>query len=86
MKRIIGVAVKFEDGRVLALPPPARHPSVLLYSQEEGYDSNTPSTQGFITSECQFVDRVEALQIAKDASQLLPHIEVEEQLYSENLW
>lgn len=41
---------------------------------------------GFLTSYNRFVDRKEAMLIAKNAKQLLPDVKKYDQLYSENLY
>ena len=85
--RILAAAIKLVDGRVLSVPQPARHPSVILLAQKERL-SLSGSTQGFITSEGRFVDRLEAFKIAGAAGQLLPGWEKlsGQWLYSEDVW
>lgn len=47
----------------------------------------TGKTEGFVTSRGRFVDRVEALEIARSASQILPESMVRnKELHSENIY
>lgn len=72
--RITHVAYRMPTGEVWSCPKPARHccpPGV---------------TQGFLTSEGAFVDRVEALAIAQAAGQLICKTQPEDMLFSEDVW
>lgn len=84
---IVAAAIQLADGMVLSVPRPARHPSVILKAQNEGR-SLAGSTQGFLTSEGEFVDRAIAKGIAFFAGQLPPGVNENGlfQLYTEDLW
>ena len=74
-----------EDGRVVSVDPPNRHPSIIMLCQSRGWRLSG-STQGFILENGEFVDRSEGLKIAKRENQILPGRGKEHQLYTEDLW
>lgn len=78
-------AIKLADGRVISVPRPGRHPSVILLCQKEGW-SLSESAQGFTTSKGRFVGRYEAHDIARVAGQLLPRAHGGVRLFSEDVW
>lgn len=92
-ERIIGVAMCVEtvEGAFIAfLPQPHRHHDVfkqmgptLLFRTHIN-----PDDQGFLTSEGRFVNRIEALEIAKRAGQFnrKPGGYDGPELFSEDLW
>lgn len=95
--RIAAAAIRIGQ-MVYALPPPARHHTVMWWLC--GYDGDStqrtgrvvyrhmryPHEQGFVTTRGMFVDRVEARLIAVRAQQLLPqHLKLKE-LFSEDVW
>lgn len=55
---------------------------------EKGLELMRTEEQGFLTNMDRFVDRLEALEIAKNANQLLPDERINEHvgLFSENLY
>lgn len=87
MPYIRSVAIQeANNGKVHSLPCPARHPDVLMWMSKNGID-HRESTQGFIDNTGNFVNRQEALLIAKKANQTLDgrtfhHAD----LFSEDLW
>lgn len=83
-ERITHVAIEADDGTLFFLSPPHRHSDVLLEMQRAKYSAHK-STQGFLTSHDRFVDRKEALDIARGAHQLIKPTELK-QLYSEDIW
>jgi hypothetical protein len=79
------------DGNVYSLPRPARHDKVLrsLYPKWKlALDSGRPTrrVQGFITTKGRFVDREEAMVIAKREGQLIVEPRYDDKLFSEDLW
>jgi hypothetical protein len=82
---ITGVALLREDGAMWALPAPCRHFHLFALAALQGTESE-PCTQGFVTSAGVFVDRVEALAIAKAAGQRVNKNGSPKELYSEDLW
>jgi hypothetical protein len=84
-KKIEAAAILLDDGTVLTLPRPARHPSLILEAQKKGL-STIGHMQGFLT-EGDFVDREEAFIIALESGQHVAGEELtSEQLYTEDLW
>lgn len=87
---IVGVAHRYTNGDkeiTYSLPKPNRHGDIYktyhpLHLLDEGYDE----TQGFYTSVGRFVDRVEALDIANNANQIIKKHPSYDQLYSEDVW
>ncbi len=92
MERIDIAAIRV-DGEVWALPRPARHHVLIMawcwshYSPETGGGRIDEHEQGFLTTECRFVDRKEAAKIAIKAKQILPRYKKKpKSLTSEHLW
>ncbi len=80
---IVAAAIKHE-GKVYALPAPARHGDVIKHIYERtGGPVPRASEQGFIDSELGFLGRAGALQRAIDERQIAGK---SGQLYSEDLW
>jgi hypothetical protein len=67
VRKIIGVAIKFKDGPVLAALPPIRHQH-LINAQNIGYVD--PDMQGFLSSDGKFLSRTDALDIARAEGQI----------------
>ena len=85
METIVAAAILVE-GVTLSLPKPARHPHVLYSAQH--FMSNervNTATQGFITSEGRFVNRVQAYQLAWLAKQIISD-RTGPDLFSEDVW
>lgn len=87
VERIVAAAVIYH-GLIIYAPPPARHGDILrlLHEVKEGAGSGVKHDgQGFITSTGRYVARIEAMQIAKAAGQLIrkPY---NAELFSENLF
>lgn len=81
---IIAAAVR-NAGKIYTLPPPNRHHHIIEtmpYPRDIGLDEC-----GFMTNNEMFVTRKEALEIARNAKQIVKRCGGDEhQLYSENLW
>ena len=89
-ERIIAAAVQVE-GVTLSLPIPARHGEVISSADAMHLPEYAihGATQGFLTSACRLVNRVQAKQIAHMAGQpqLRPeHERHQRDLFSEDLW
>lgn len=87
-ERIIAAAVQIE-GVTISLPRPARHGQVHHCLETMGIPAHleATATQGFLTSEGRFVNRVQAKQIAHMAQQFLPGPKSHQRdLFSEDLW
>lgn len=84
---ITGVAILTEDGALWALPKPNRHHHIFALAALTGKPAD-PGTQGFTTSFARFVDRKEALSLAKASNQILESQSGNSlnELYSEDLW
>jgi hypothetical protein len=88
---IVAAAIRNWDGRVHALPAPARHGHVIHWIVENTDVERVPGDwkQGFIDSDRGFVNREDAWAIAKAANQLLPRAPTDGrggELYSEDVW
>ena len=82
-EKIVAVAVHFK-GKTYQLEKPYRHHH-LYATMPHMDDEDEADVQGFMTNTGRFVDRVNALRIAKDARQLInPNPTYE--LFSEDLW
>ena len=77
---IIAPAIRTEDGRVYASRN-SHSELIILYPDDFKY-----SEQGFITDDLRFVDRKEALKIAKKENSNLNKLVNNDELYSEDLW
>ncbi len=93
-ERITAAAIRF-NGVVLSLPPPARHHHCIRAATHVGYDDWRPEhEQGFETDTGRFVDRREAMLIARAQGQLIPRaggymqgeISNGDVLFSEDVW
>lgn len=90
--QIKAAAIKTRDGEVHWDLPPSRHHNVIWLLLSMGYSLGRISygEEGFITDSDEFVNRAEALTIARSSGQLLEeHTELAEQLgelYSEFVW
>ena len=88
--RITSAALRLTDGRVVTLPPPARHHDIIahvLRSPEYGPDDHLTAEQGFATDTLPFVRRPPALRIAAKAGQLTKDpIAPMHGLFSEDVW
>lgn len=83
---IVAAAVKFE-GKVYALPAPARHHDVLWHINEGREKKCMFGDQGFIDHELGFLARPQALYRAKDEGQLPRDFKDRAgELFSEDLW
>ena len=82
---ITGVAVLCHDGRMWALPAPARHGNLFALAAFQGADAE-PCTQGFVTADGVFVDREKARIIAEEYCQVLPGKPPGPLLFSEDVW
>lgn len=86
--RIVCAALRHtETGEIIWLPAPARHHN--LFREIPDYvasDEFAKYEQGFLTNADDFVDRVEAKRIAREANQLLDRASKLKYLFSEDLW
>ena len=86
METIVAAAISIE-GVCLSLPKPARHPQVLYAAQSfTTVERTLTATQGFITSEGRFVNRIQAYQIAWLAKQITTDSNDKPELFSEDIW
>lgn len=87
MKSITHVAIKTEDEVVWSLPSPNRHHDIINHIYEHKQDGKmVTGEQGFLVNSSIFVNRIEALQIAVQANQLIRKTFPENELFSEDLW
>lgn len=86
MVYIIEAAIKDHDGTIYTVPRPGRHHHVIGIMVEAGRPTPISGEQGFLTNEGNFVDRIEAKKIAREAGQLLPTDRNLKILFSEDLW
>jgi len=77
---IIAPAIKTKEGKIYASRK-SHSELIILYPNEFKY-----AEQGFITDDLRFVDRKEALIIAKKENSNLNKIVDTDELYSEDLW
>lgn len=85
---ITHVAIRF-DGRVWSLPRPNRHHDVIRHIRAvtgAAYVDAYGKDQGFLDEDGTYLDRKQALEVARAAGQLRTDVEVQDQLYSENVW
>lgn len=90
--QIKAAAIKTKDGEVHWILPPARHNNVIWLLLSMGYSMGRIShgEEGFVTDSDEFVNRTDALTIARLSGQLLQkHTELADELgelYSEFVW
>ena len=77
---IVAVAMKDKDGKIYVSRN--SHSELLVLYTEKFRDSE----QGFLTSDCRFVDRVEGLAIAKKYNQIVKKHGLDTELYSEDIF
>jgi len=85
---IVGVAIWY-DGKVWALGRPKRHHHIRhwIYLETGNNDAEETSVEGFIDNEGRFLNRAEALIVARANGQLREDYPLDiEWLFSENLW
>lgn len=77
----------YPDKLIISAPPPARH-HTLLHPTHDKFGSVPFEDQGFITSTGRYVEREEALRIAKASGQpMIDHPSRHDRwLFSEDLW
>lgn len=85
MSYIVAAAIQMPDG-VHSVPRPGRHNHIIHQLIKAGYPKPIRGTQGFLTSTGVFVNRIEAMRIARAAGQLIPREGRTHKLYSEDLW
>ena len=86
---MIRAAAILVNGRVYEVPQPQRHHDcIALYLERNAGESCIPAKhiQGFVTTTGQFVDRRQAVAIAKRANQIKIKTGPPDQLFSEDLW
>lgn len=77
---IIAPAIKTSDGKIFASRN-SHSELIVLYP-----DKFKGAEQGFLTSECKFVDRIEGLEIAKKYNQIVKKHGRDCELYSEDIF
>jgi len=83
---IVAAAILF-DGKVYALPAPARHHNIIHHMAENvGLPTPIRGDQGFIDSERGFVGRIEARDIALFIDKQIETADHPRDLFSEDLW
>lgn len=90
--RVVAAAIFVQGNQsrhdlILSMPPPARHSDIIRAAAALGMEVVfVQESQGFVLSDGRFVRRKPALEIAREAGQLLretgPHIG----LFSEDVW
>jgi hypothetical protein len=85
METIEGVGIEVK-GRLYTLPRPNRHHHIIHKVYQETSEQVITDSQGFVTSKGRYVLREEALEIARNAGQLLPCHFHKTQLFSESVW
>lgn len=91
-ERIVAAALR-NGLLVLSVPQPCRHHHVMHSAYAAGMEV-ARFDQGFITSTGRFVERVEAMKIARAANQLVPPRDAQgipysrkhRELFSEDVW
>ena len=81
--QITGVALLGEDGRMWALPRPARHFHLFALAAFQGTTPD-PCEQGFVTAEGVFFNRKQAAEIALECGQV--DALNSDELFSEDVW
>jgi hypothetical protein len=92
-RRVVCAAVCFPDGNMLVGP---RHFDFVMLqqfkkfyascSEENPAPSETDGTMGFLDNDGKFMDRYEALEVAKAANQILHKYDPQNRLFSEDLY
>jgi hypothetical protein len=85
-ERIVAAAIVQPDGIVYVVPRPGRHHHVLHHMNGRGNTHDTYRSQGFITSDGEFVDRDAAMRIAATSGQLIRPVQGRTFLMSEDVW
>ncbi len=86
--KVVAVAVQYQHGLIVSMPPPARHSDV-VYAMTRFKGGGAPTvdvTQGFLLSDGTFANRKQARVCAELNNQLLPRACALKELYSEDLW
>lgn len=83
---ITHVAIKTKTNKIVSLPKPFRHHHLVHYLY--GTPDETPDlkAQGFLDSDGNYLNRKQALVIAKAANQYQPTAGPLPELYSEDVW
>jgi hypothetical protein len=82
---ILSVAI-LQDSVLYMLPKPARHSDVIFYMADLGLPIPIKGKQGFLDSGMGFVDREQAVGIAKTCGQIVEPAFQPRELFSEDLW
>lgn len=77
---IVAVAMKTKEGKI-RVARNAHSQLLVMFPEEFKY-----AEQGFLTSECEFVDRNEALIIARKYNQIKNKVVDNNELYSEDIF
>lgn len=73
-------------GMVHCVPRPGRHHDVIREMAKRGFGPECMHNQGFVTDKGHFVDRIEGLEIAKSADQIVTKTYPDWMLFSEDMW
>jgi len=90
--RIERVAIRHPDGRLWTVPAPGRHHHAIREAARYGWplDEIAESEQGFTDNQGRFLNRCQALHVAKASGQLrrktTPGAYTGPELYLEDLW
>ncbi len=85
--RILCVAFRLPNGLIVSLPPPFRHHDLYgLMDEIRVGEAYLHVDQGFLSSDGRFVDRIEGLNIAQAAGQIVHKHPSFDHLYSEDMW
>jgi hypothetical protein len=82
---IVGVAI-MQGNIICSLPKPNRHHHIIQGLAQAGMPIPIIGKQGFINSDGQFLNRIEAKQKAFDYDQIQSLNTGHNELYSEDLW
>ncbi len=85
MSEITGVALIATDGTMWTLPPPYRHGDIIFILAGRGHKTPIKGEQGFVLNDGKFINREDALKLARDNGQLLKEHNPK-YLFSEDLW
>lgn len=89
-ERIERVGIRWNN-HVYSVPQPGRHHDVIRHMSARGLGPECMHDQGFVTDTARFVDRFEALAIAKESKQIITRKGETaplscDRLYSEDVW
>ncbi len=87
MMRIKAVAIILFNGEIHSMEAPNRHHDIIRELAAKNFPLPIRGTQGFLTDDNRFVNRIEAAEIAKTANQIRNGKMISPpRLTSEDLW